>query len=228
MRSSQGDLIQKAWAAATTSRTLHLLLDGRLCSHIKGSHPVIQACETSRTALYPVKLCRLVVKIILGKGPGSSDAAAVMELLLQHQGDASADETCDVFGTIFAEDAISAEQTQQVRVYLRRVHANSGHPSNLCLQKMLRDAKAHPEVIRLAGEFECDLCKHRALPQPRLPAATIIHEPRKVNAWDCFYWTHPVSHRRSCSVIFADEGSRGYQVQVLKTGPLAGTLGSPS
>ncbi len=61
-----------------------------------------------------------------------------------------------------------------------------------------------------------------------MPAATIVHEPRKVNAWDCFYWTHPVTHQRSYSVIFADEGSRGYQVQVLKTGPLAGTIGSPS
>ena len=37
-----------------------------------------------------------------------------------------------------------------------------------------------------------------------------------------------MSHRRSYSVIFADEGNRGYAVQVLKTGPLNDALGSPS
>ncbi len=103
MRNSEGSLIQKSWAVATTSRPLHLLLDGRLCSHAKGSRPVIQGEETAKSALYPTKLCKLIVKIILGKV--SERATFLMELLLKHQDDDSTiEDACDNLRTIFAED----------------------------------------------------------------------------------------------------------------------------
>ncbi len=180
------------------------------------------------SALYPDKLRKMVVKVILGRGPGTQAGQNLMELFMRFDDVCDVNETVAVFNVIFSEDAVTDEQVQQVRVYPRRVHSNLGHPSNVCLQRMLREAKAHPLVIQMAGEFGCDLCKHRKGPAARLPASTVVHEPRKVSAWDCFHWTRPVTIQRWFAVIFADEGSRGYVTHVLKVGKLGDKLGTPS
>ena len=115
-RNSTGELIQKPWQVATACKRLHLLLDGRLCSHGRGVHPIIQANETALSALYPDKLCKLVVKVILGRGPGTQAGQNLMERFMRFDDVCDVNETVEVFNVIFSEDAITDEQVQQVRL----------------------------------------------------------------------------------------------------------------
>ena len=65
-----------------------------------------------------------------------------------------------VFTSLAAEHMqISAQQGQQLMVWLRRVHANFGRFPNGSMKKMLRVAKANPVVIRLVDQLKCDHCK---------------------------------------------------------------------
>ena len=53
------------------------------------------------------------------------------------------------------------------RVALRRLHQMTGHSSIGAMARMLRVARAAPEVINKVKYFKCEICQHHKKPQPR-------------------------------------------------------------
>ena len=59
----------------------------------------------------------------------------------------------------------------QVKTELRKLHNNLGHPTNRELIRVLKNAGGSETALRLASDFNCDICFHRQRPPPCLPAS---------------------------------------------------------
>ncbi len=207
LRDENCNLPMKSWKVVTTSTRLHGALHERRCSHGRGAHPPIEGRATGPTSVYLRKLAASIARIIVWRKELPKNTHQMHELHVNastaavHLEEGLHNEDC------CAEEVLTERQVQDVRNYLKRVDTNLGHPSNHCLVKMHRDANTSPEVVKMAVDFRRDDCGHRKLPAPRMLASTIVAEPKAVNAWDAFFWTHPVRNERCMDIIFADEGS---------------------
>ena len=75
---------------------------------------------------------------------------------------------------------------------LRTIHANLGRPSNQVMVRMLRDAKASPEIIQKAQEFQCPQCAKRGHVQPhRTSQVPCISKKWESVSVDTFEWHSP-------------------------------------
>ena len=83
-------------------------------------------------------------------------------------------------------------QTQHILKKLRVIHANLGHPSNQVLCRMLKEAGASSETIRIAEKYECPHCAKRGHAQPHR-TSQVPHATRKweVVSVDTFWWHSP-------------------------------------
>ncbi len=225
LRDGEGNLLLKSWKVVTTSARLHGVLHVRRCSHGKGAHPPIEGRATGPTGVYPRKLAKNIARIIVWRNELPKDIRKMHELYINASAGTVHTEEMLHSDDCCAEEVPTERQVQDVGNYLKRVHANLGHPSNHCLVKMSGDVSTSPQAVKMAADFRCDDCGHRRLPASRMPVSTVVVEPRAVNARDAFVWTHPVPNDRCMGIIFADEGNRGYTAQVLKSGGFGQHLG---
>ena len=75
---------------------------------------------------------------------------------------------------------------------VRRAHEGLGHPSNDRLARILRNAKASPEAIRIAKEMRCSVCeKHQKVKPPRNAAPPRMLQVNETVGVDTVYLPHP-------------------------------------
>ena len=72
-----------------------------------------------------------------------------------------------------SSEAFAAEATtpEQIRMSLKRLHNNLGHPSNQDLVRVLTNAGGSKEAIEEAKKYSCEVCIQRQRPTPSLPAS---------------------------------------------------------
>ena len=99
------------------------------------------------SALYPDPMCKRFAKHILKKPEADSFFAD-----LAQAGKAEPEPEY-----AFAATPDVKDDPGMLRELLK-VHCAAGHPHNRVLQRALRDRGAPPEVVELAGRFQCDQC----------------------------------------------------------------------
>ena len=63
------------------------------------------------------------------------------------------------------------EKPFSLKQLVRRAHEGLGHPGNDKLARILKDAGAHPDAVKIAKELECAVCQqHQKLFAPRAAA----------------------------------------------------------
>ena len=116
-------------------------------------------------------------------------------------------------------------QTQRILKKLRIIHANLGHPSNQVLCRMLKDAGAGPETLRLAEQYACPYCAKRGHAQPHR-TSQVPHATRKweVVSVDTFWWHSPHKDEKGnpiehvVGVSFLDEATDYHVASIVRTG----------
>ena len=117
---------------------------------------------SSKTARYTPKFCKHWLSCIR---PG---------LHLCHFADLEDQADCKSEIPVNSEVLVAEEQTDdEVRVTLKRLHNNLGHPSDRDLSRVVKNAGGTAQAIRLASSFSqsCEVCKNRQRPTPCLPAS---------------------------------------------------------
>ena len=124
---------------------------------------------------------------------------------------------------VAAQDAIRKQEWLKLpyaqRVAIRRLHQMTGHASCSALARMLRIAKASPEVIHRLKYFKCEACQQTKRPEPR----PVVRPPNaytfnyEISA-DCFECRDALGNRFSvfsvvclgtlyhCAWIVSDQG----------------------
>ena len=82
-------------------------------------------------------------------------------------------ECCAAVSEVALPTGEDANQVGKIKISLRRLHNNLGHPSTRSLKRILKNAGASEQALKLADQVEgsCDLCQQRVRPTPALPAA---------------------------------------------------------
>ena len=101
---------------------------------------------------------------------------------------------------------------------LRRVHANSGHPSKGLMLRLLRDANALLEMLIAARNFHCLHCDLMAR---RTGAVRPVHVSRSKEhghtiSIDACHWKRNRDGREAIIVNIIDEASRFHVALVLR------------
>eukprot|EP00435_Cladocopium_sp_Y103_P064168 s612_g25.t2 len=91
------------------------------------------------------------------------------------QTDLSVAECCAAVSDVAmpADESPAEDHVAKVKSSLKRLHANLGHPSTRSLKRILKNAGASEQAMKLADQIEasCDICQQRVRPTPALPAA---------------------------------------------------------
>ena len=222
-----GLFLQKGWGFFSSDPTLRKVL-AKTCNHAASSHTPIEGSVTASTATYPSELCRSFAKAILDR---DREFDEISRAVFFHQQSMRDQTSCE---GAFASDAVPeggicvespapeaspepvgpvSDSHAHLLQRLRVIHKNLGHPSQIVLQRMLRQAGVSDEVLQLAGQLECDVCKRHAQRRPVLPTAILAPVQKwEVVSADTFWWKHPAPHedgteRFTVGVSFMDEAT---------------------
>ena len=80
------------------------------------------------------------------------------------------DITNDKWIQVDAVAQLSGKSDEELKAVLLKLHKNLGHPPNHDLLRVLKNAQASEQALRLARELSCDLCKSQQRPTVPLPA----------------------------------------------------------
>lgn len=70
--------------------------------------------------------------------------------------------------------------SQETLGLIRKVHRNLGHPHRAVLVRMLKDAGASEDVLQVARQFECEVCRRHGRKSSVRPSAV----PHVTEVWD--------------------------------------------
>ena len=111
-------------------------------------------------------------------------------------GEADPTETEDEDGEV-GQRRLPRERPFTLQQLIRRAHEGLGHPSNDRLARILKNAKASPEAIRLAKEHKCSVCeKHQRVKAPRNAAPPRMLQVNETVGVDTVYLPHPDGRTR--------------------------------
>ena len=120
------------------------------------------------------------------------------------------------------QEPSSPQRREEILSRLRKIHSATGHCSNRHLVQALKRQGADKQVLQLAREFSCDVCREWSRPSPRHQATLHgISKKWETLLVDCGYWRHPSSQESWLFLMSIDEGSRLRVGQLLKTGSRA-------
>ena len=180
----------------------------RLSKKCTGDHPhqPLLHGRAARAEVYPPGLCKAVVQgireevkgsllVFLGEGDGEPDDGVDGEEGLETLEEGQDEELQRMIVREEEEDerpdavAIPCALSPKEKNLVHKVHVNLGHPSRSDFIRVMRMARARPEVLEyIRREYQCDLCQEHQKPSPARPAA--IHhtyEPNKVVGVDVVY-----------------------------------------
>ena len=108
---------------------------------------------------------------------------------------------------------------------IRVIHSNLGHPSNVVLTRMLKEAGASKQILDRASTYECPQCVQRGHAKPHRTAQV----PQAQKKWDIvsvdtFWWHSP--HRDGqgnplehvVGISFQDEASDYHLASIVRSG----------
>ena len=114
---------------------------------------------------------------------------------------------------------LTKNERARVQKQLYMLHAATGHGSVRHLCEALRRRGVHPEVLKMASEFQCSVCNEKRQVQPRHLASLEPLPPK----WHCvsadighYYNSHKKEHVQFMMLV--DEGSRFKAAKVLTSG----------
>ena len=118
------------------------------------------------------------------------------------------------------EDKDPADELRNRQVNkLRTIHKNLGHPSNELMTKILREAGAPTDVLKLVRELTCDVCaRFRHTPPARPATATHPRELGEHLGIDLSLIHIGPDKRAALLLHFLDEASKFHIVRVIKEG----------
>ena len=146
--------LKKPWKIRTTSQTLARAVH-RLCP----GHECHEECLGGKTArdsgFYPQSMCNVIYKSV----------QEMMACRPNYDVFPAAYPVFDTKDMMEIEEKkkhvrpLTEEEKKQVSKLVDRLHRRTGHPSNVALAGVLRHRGAHPEVIQLAAQNQCNECQ---------------------------------------------------------------------
>ena len=111
------------------------------------------------------------------------------------------------------------QQEEKIKRQLYLLHAATGHGSVKTLVEALKRRQASEQVISLAKQFQCPVCKEKGRIQSRHLASLEALPPKlhTISA-DIGHWQHPKSGEHVQFMMIIDEGSRFRVSRVLSRG----------
>ena len=111
------------------------------------------------------------------------------------------------------------QREEKIKRQLYLLHAATGHGSVKTLVEALKRRQAFEQVISLAKQFECPVCKEKGRIQSRHLASLEALPPKlhTISA-DIGHWQHPKSGEHVQFMMIIDEGSRFRVSRVLSRG----------
>ena len=235
-----GMLVQKAWGFFSTKVDVRRRLT-KTCNHSPCQHAQIEGSATAKSAVYPRLLCLAFAHAIMSVDQEFQEIVrfvtrANQEWVSERPGDEQP-ETQQMGETFVAavqgrgEGDVTEHEHEHVpdlshvqKELLRRMHRNLGHPAPAVMQRMLRWAGARPEVIKAAGDFECDICRRQALRKPVLPACPMtVTEKWHTVSVDTWWWQHPQkgadgNERHCLGISYMDEATDLHVACIVREG----------
>ena len=114
---------------------------------------------------------------------------------------------------------------QQILRKLRTIHANLGHPSNQTMVRMLKEARAHENIVQAAMSFSCPYCARRGHAKPHR-TSQVQQATRKweIVSVDTFWWHSPHRDEKGNSrehvvgISWLDEASDFHVATIVRQG----------
>ena len=197
LRNSEGLLPRKAWRIDSTWAELAQTLNARATTNEGNASPASTARRTTPLSLrngcqQTIQQDILGAWAFVGENP---DANAAPE---GAGGEEEEEERAE--GEAEADADMSVEDKKR---------ALTGHCSNKHLVQTLQRQNASPQVLKLARDFKCDICKEWSRPNPRNPATLqTISRKWETIMLDCGYWKHARTGEKWLFILAVDEGSR--------------------
>ena len=204
--------VQKPWGWFSSLPGIEKALN-KTCQHGPQRHAKISGKEVAETAMYPPLLCRAFADALMehkrqtlqrsliaaasasdeapegasGASSSSQDPVArAPQVPEESPGHTTNADECP------AEESEKSDGTWQPRHVmekLRVIHANLGHPSSHVMVRMLKEARASEELIKLAEQFECPHCKKRGHANPhRTSQVQQAKQKWEIVSVDTFWW----------------------------------------
>lgn len=185
MKSQKGNFIQKSWCVMTTDFQFHQRFRLKTCLR-NHEHEWLHGTETSRSAYYPVAMCRAIADFwkkqffperwlrMLWTAPVPLDPFSEMIEAPQiahvegspdeELGEApelpqlpDGEEEPDLMPE--SEPQPSGEEIKQWEIKLAKFHKSAGHPTARNMARMLSDAKLPRWKIKMALKHKCPVCE---------------------------------------------------------------------
>ncbi|CAE7390554.1 PORB, partial [Symbiodinium natans] len=171
-----GFAIQKGWLSSSPEIREALDKVGRH-EHERAS---VAGRAVAETAVYPQSFCRSFAKVLMKSRVDRC-------MTVQNHPEEPSQQTSEL-----KETKEPQWNPSILKEKLRVIHANLGHPSNQVLVRMLKDARASEDLIKLAANYECHHCAKRGHANPHR-TAQVPHATRKweVVSVDTFWWHSP-------------------------------------
>ncbi|CAE7625753.1 GIP, partial [Symbiodinium necroappetens] len=104
---------------------------------------------------------------------------------------------------------VGPEERARIMTMLKKIHSSTGHCSVKHLVQTLKRQGASRQVLKVARQFTCDVCKEWSSPSPRHVASLRpISKKWETLLLDCGYWRNPVTNQTWLFILAVDEGSR--------------------
>ena len=204
-----GFAIQKGWLSSSPEIREALDKVGRH-EHERAS---VAGRAVAETAVYPQSFCRSFAKVLMKSRVDRC-------MTVQNHPEEPSQQTSEL-----KETKEPQWNPSILKEKLRVIHANLGHPSNQVLVRMLKDARASEDLIKLAANYECHHCAKRGHANPHR-TAQVPHATRKweVVSVDTFWWHSPHKDAQGnpkehvLGVSWLDEASDFHTALVLRSG----------
>ena len=201
-------LIKKPWTLVSPSTEFLARIGGHRCTQ-DHDHHVIDGAVSARTAYYPQRMVKFVVKHMMRPITYDDYKNCIMAVSSGAAFPASGAEE------VAADPPpLTEKERAEIHKVIADLHRELDHPNNTVLVDMLKLRNADPRVIREAKDYSCQACDEER-PLPWYPIVNYtIYEPGRVISADNFYWKHPLQEVVCRGTLVLDHGSRHFIVKI--------------
>lgn len=128
LRDEDDQLVKQSWRVMTTSRALQRALHQRRCSHGHNAHTAVTGARAAATTLYPLRMCRLIARIIM-KRDNIEQGIANLFSTFTEAAKPEKDDLAGEYFDIFAE--LTDDQKAKVVSYIRKTRQSGASEQSM-------------------------------------------------------------------------------------------------
>ena len=136
---------------------------------------------TSWAETYPLKFCKIIVKLMIPNGPPTQIRNKHVEDILAEDHDELA-ELEEAVENKEGDHQVSKDlQMQRARALVQKVHVNTGHSSPEQMKRLANGGQSSPAIMQAIKEFKCSVCEElKSAPSHRKATVQHAESPNQV------------------------------------------------